>query len=65
MMGRTFALELINVASEDDIKRQDLYDGAPLLITIDPRQLPSPWVNTNTENIPSALGKYSRLTKNF
>lgn len=31
-----FALELINAAQEDEIKRRDLYDGAPLLDTFDP-----------------------------
>jgi len=38
-----FALELINASSEDDIKRRDLYDGAPLLATTDPQRLLSPW----------------------
>eukprot|EP00428_Durinskia_dybowskii_P040220 CAMPEP_0170276666 /NCGR_PEP_ID=MMETSP0116_2-20130129/38318_1 /TAXON_ID=400756 /ORGANISM="Durinskia baltica, Strain CSIRO CS-38" /LENGTH=612 /DNA_ID=CAMNT_0010527939 /DNA_START=10 /DNA_END=1849 /DNA_ORIENTATION=+ len=38
-----FALELINAASEEDIKRRDLYDGAPLLATLDPRRLLNPW----------------------
>jgi len=38
-----FALELINAATEDDIKRRDLYDGAPLLATFDPQRLLSPW----------------------
>jgi zeaxanthin epoxidase len=38
-----FALELINASSEGDIKRRDLYDGAPLLATIDPQRLLSPW----------------------
>ena len=38
-----FALELINASSEDDIKRRDLYDGAPLLATVDPQRLLSPW----------------------
>jgi len=38
-----FALELINASSEDDIKRRDLYDGAPLLTTTDPQRLLSPW----------------------
>mmetsp|Transcript_19792 Transcript_19792/g.27471 ORF Transcript_19792/g.27471 Transcript_19792/m.27471 type:complete len:616 (+) Transcript_19792:174-2021(+) len=38
-----FALELINAASEDDIKRRDLYDGAPLLATLDPQRIISPW----------------------
>jgi zeaxanthin epoxidase len=38
-----FALELIEAASEDDIKRRDLYDGAPLLTTLDPQRLLSPW----------------------
>mmetsp|Transcript_6853 Transcript_6853/g.10393 ORF Transcript_6853/g.10393 Transcript_6853/m.10393 type:complete len:618 (-) Transcript_6853:50-1903(-) len=38
-----FALELINASSEDDIKRRDLYDGAPLLTTLDPQRLISPW----------------------
>lgn len=38
-----FALELINASSEEDIKRRDLYDGAPLLTTFDPRRLFSPW----------------------
>ena len=38
-----FALELINASSEDDIKRRDLYDGAPLLTTFNPQRLLSPW----------------------
>jgi zeaxanthin epoxidase len=38
-----FALELINAATEDDVKRRDLYDGAPLLATLDPQRLLSPW----------------------
>jgi zeaxanthin epoxidase len=38
-----FALELINASSEEDIKRRDLYDGAPLLATLDPQRLLSPW----------------------
>ena len=38
-----FALELINASSEEDIKRRDLYDGAPLLTTVDPQRLLSPW----------------------
>ena len=38
-----FALELINATSEADIKRRDLYDGAPLLDTLDPQRLVSPW----------------------
>ncbi|KAL3778489.1 hypothetical protein HJC23_000502 [Cyclotella cryptica] len=38
-----FALELINASSEEDIKRRDLYDGAPLLTTLDPQRLWSPW----------------------
>jgi len=38
-----FALELINAATEDDIKRRDLYDGAPLLTTFNPQRLLSPW----------------------
>ena len=38
-----FALELINATSESDIKRRDLYDGAPLLATVDPRRWWSPW----------------------
>jgi len=38
-----FALELINAATEDDIKRRDLYDGAPLLTTFDPQRILSPW----------------------
>ena len=38
-----FALELINASSEEDIKRRDLYDGAPLLATVDPRRLLNPW----------------------
>ena len=38
-----FALELINASSEEDIKRRDLYDGAPLLATVDPQRLLSPW----------------------
>lgn len=94
-----FALELINASSEDDIKRRDLYDGAPLLTTLDPQRLLSPWAKgpvalcgdachpmmpnlgqggcqatedgfrlgeelggiAHTKNIPSALGKYSRV----
>jgi len=39
----SFALELINAADEADIKRRDLYDGAPLLATLDPQRLISPW----------------------
>jgi len=38
-----FALELINASAEEDIKRRDLYDGAPLLATLDPQRLLSPW----------------------
>ncbi|CAJ1919943.1 unnamed protein product [Cylindrotheca closterium] len=38
-----FALELINASSEEDIKRRDLYDGAPLLATPDVQRLWSPW----------------------
>lgn len=38
-----FALELIDASSEEDIKRRDLYDGAPLLATLDPQRLLSPW----------------------
>ena len=38
-----FALELINASSEEDIKRRDLYDGAPLLATMDPQRWISPW----------------------
>ncbi|KAL7540004.1 hypothetical protein ACHAWF_006581 [Thalassiosira exigua] len=38
-----FALELIEASAEEDIKRRDLYDGAPLLTTLDPRRLWSPW----------------------
>jgi len=38
-----FALELIEAATEGDIKRRDLYDGAPLLATIEPQRLLSPW----------------------
>ena len=38
-----FALELIDASSEGDIKRRDLYDGAPLLATLDPQRLISPW----------------------
>mmetsp|Transcript_39172 Transcript_39172/g.94714 ORF Transcript_39172/g.94714 Transcript_39172/m.94714 type:complete len:579 (+) Transcript_39172:316-2052(+) len=38
-----FALELIEAATEDEIKRRDLYDGAPLLTTWDPQRLLSPW----------------------
>ena len=38
-----FALELIEASGEDDIKRRDLYDGAPLLTTVDPRRLLNPW----------------------
>jgi hypothetical protein len=33
-----FALELINASDEADIKRRDLYDGAPLLATWDVRR---------------------------
>lgn len=39
----SFALELINATPECDIKRRDLYDGAPLLDTLDPRRWWSPW----------------------
>ena len=38
-----FALELINATPEADIKRRDLYDGAPLLDTWDPRRWLAPW----------------------
>eukprot|EP00592_Proboscia_alata_P003807 CAMPEP_0194368772 /NCGR_PEP_ID=MMETSP0174-20130528/16973_1 /TAXON_ID=216777 /ORGANISM="Proboscia alata, Strain PI-D3" /LENGTH=627 /DNA_ID=CAMNT_0039145271 /DNA_START=67 /DNA_END=1950 /DNA_ORIENTATION=- len=38
-----FALELIDASAESDIKRRDLYDGAPLLATFDPQRLLSPW----------------------
>jgi len=38
-----FALELINASTEEDIKRRDLYDGAPLLATTNPQRLLSPW----------------------
>eukprot|EP00592_Proboscia_alata_P024948 CAMPEP_0194447154 /NCGR_PEP_ID=MMETSP0176-20130528/128849_1 /TAXON_ID=216777 /ORGANISM="Proboscia alata, Strain PI-D3" /LENGTH=661 /DNA_ID=CAMNT_0039273971 /DNA_START=71 /DNA_END=2057 /DNA_ORIENTATION=- len=38
-----FALELIDASDESDIKRRDLYDGAPLLATFDPQRLLSPW----------------------
>lgn len=38
-----FALELVNATDEVDIKRRDLYDGAPLLATLDPQRLISPW----------------------
>ena len=38
-----FALELIEAAEEGDIKRRDLYDGAPLLATLEPQRLLSPW----------------------
>jgi len=38
-----FALELIEASAESDIKRRDLYDGAPLLATWDPRRWWSPW----------------------
>mmetsp|Transcript_41995 Transcript_41995/g.82339 ORF Transcript_41995/g.82339 Transcript_41995/m.82339 type:complete len:620 (-) Transcript_41995:79-1938(-) len=38
-----FALELIEASTEEDIKRRDLYDGAPLLATLDPQRLLSPW----------------------
>ena len=38
-----FALELIDASDEADIKRRDLYDGAPLLATFDPQRLISPW----------------------
>lgn len=38
-----FALELINASLEREIKRRDLYDGAPLLTTLDPQRLLSPW----------------------
>ena len=42
-----FALELINAASEEDIKRRDLYDGAPLLATLNPQRLLSPWAKVS------------------
>lgn len=38
-----FALELINATPEEDIKRRDLYDGAPLLDNLDLRRWWSPW----------------------
>jgi len=38
-----FAIELINASTEVDIKRRDLYDGAPLVATLDPQRLWSPW----------------------
>mmetsp|Transcript_69949 Transcript_69949/g.195651 ORF Transcript_69949/g.195651 Transcript_69949/m.195651 type:complete len:309 (+) Transcript_69949:1128-2054(+) len=38
-----FALELINATPECDIKRRDLYDGAPLLDTLDLKRWWSPW----------------------
>lgn len=38
-----FALELIDASLEREIKRRDLYDGAPLLTTLDPQRLLSPW----------------------
>ena len=42
-MWDPFALELINATPEADIKRRDLYDGAPLLDTWDPRRWLAPW----------------------
>jgi len=38
-----FALELIDASTEDDIKRRDLYDGAPLLANLDMQRWWSPW----------------------
>ena len=38
-----FALELIDATPECDIKRRDLYDGAPLLDTLDLKRWWSPW----------------------
>ena len=40
-----FALELVDATPEADIKRRDLYDGAPLLDTLDPQRLWSPWAS--------------------
>jgi len=40
-----FALELVEATPEEDIKRRDLYDGAPLLATWDPRRWWSPWAS--------------------
>ena len=47
-MWDPFALELINAASEEDIKRRDLYDGAPLLATLNPQRLLSPWAKVSS-----------------
>ena len=33
----------VDASDEADIKRRDLYDGAPLLATFDPQRLISPW----------------------
>mmetsp|Transcript_91541 Transcript_91541/g.168127 ORF Transcript_91541/g.168127 Transcript_91541/m.168127 type:complete len:664 (+) Transcript_91541:90-2081(+) len=38
-----FALELIDASTEEDIKRRDLYDGAPLLANLDMQRWWSPW----------------------
>jgi len=38
-----FFLELIDASSEGEIKRRDLYDDVPLLTTVDPQHLLSPW----------------------
>mmetsp|Transcript_19398 Transcript_19398/g.50551 ORF Transcript_19398/g.50551 Transcript_19398/m.50551 type:complete len:600 (-) Transcript_19398:42-1841(-) len=38
-----FALELVDATPEEDIKRRDLYDGAPLLATWDPKRWLAPW----------------------
>mmetsp|Transcript_27353 Transcript_27353/g.61174 ORF Transcript_27353/g.61174 Transcript_27353/m.61174 type:complete len:621 (+) Transcript_27353:83-1945(+) len=38
-----FAMELIAATPEGDIKRRDLFDGAPLLDTLDPKRLWAPW----------------------
>ena len=40
-----FALELVDATPEEDIKRRDLYDGAPLLATWDPKRWLAPWAS--------------------
>ncbi|KAH8064543.1 FAD binding protein [Aureococcus anophagefferens] len=40
-----FALELVEATPEGDIKRRDLYDGAPLLDNLDLKRWWSPWAD--------------------
>ena len=41
--GTASGLELVDATPEEDIKRRDLYDGAPLLATWDPKRRLAPW----------------------